>query len=155
MANGGYDGAAADINRHGATRAAPCVPPMCAGVMTLLAGQDLGLALSSFDCAIARDPDFALPYALRAYVRGKKTAWLPATADVLLAIRRLVFFKFKYGVKTKRFDDEEEHLAVFIGWEYKGEESTPPAEWEARKLDQEVIEFAMSILLAAVFGPAN
>ena len=126
-----------------------------AEVMTLLSRQDLDRALSSFDRAIALEPNFALPYLLRAYVRGKKTAWLPATADVLLAIRRLALIKFKYGFETKRIDDEEEHLAFFIGWEYKGEESAPPAEREAMKLDQEVIEFAMSILLAAVFGPVD
>ncbi len=128
--------------------------PICAGVLTLISRQDLDRALSSFDRAIACEPNFALPYLLRTYVRGKKTAWLPATADVLLAIRRLARLKFKYGVETKRIDDKEE-LKVFVAWEYTCEEKAPPAEREAMKLEREVIQFAMSSLLAAVFGPAD
>jgi tetratricopeptide (TPR) repeat protein len=148
-------GAVADIDQMAQLQPRSCAPPICAGVMTLLRRQDLDRALSSFDRAIACEPNFALPYALRAYVRGKKTAWLPATADVLLAIRRLALIKFKYGVETKRIGDEEEQLKVFIAWEYKCEENAPPAEREAMKLEREVIQFAMNSLLAAVFEPAD
>jgi hypothetical protein len=65
-------------------------------------------------------------------------------------LRRLGLLKFKYGFETRRVDGEDEQLKVFIAWEYKCDEKAPPAEREAMKLEREVIQFAMSSLLAVL-----
>jgi hypothetical protein len=145
----------ADIDRMAQLQPRSCVPPICAAVMTLLAGRDVDRAIASLDLAIALEPNFTLSYALRAYVRGKKTAWLPATSDVLLAIRRLALIKFKFGVVTKRLGEEQEQGRFFFTWEYTFKNNAPRAEQDALKPEREVIQLAISNLAAAMLAPSN
>jgi tetratricopeptide (TPR) repeat protein len=151
--NGDKTAALADVDRMEQLRPRSCAPPLCRAAMTLLAGQDTDSALASLDRAIALEPNFALPYAMRAFAHGKKTEWLPATADLLLAIRRLALIKFKVCYEYKRLDDGRDH--VFIWWEYKCQEAAPPAKREASNVERASIEFAVSSLLAAVLGPSD
>ena len=128
-------------------------PPICAAVIMILTKQDFDRARASLDLAIALDPAFALPYAIRAYVRCKKTEWLPATADLLLAIRRLALIEFKIWIKETQSDCEPFRLCVQAV--YKNEKAAPLEKNEASNLERETIEFGVSSLLAAVFGAAE
>ncbi len=70
---GDTTGALADIDRMEQLLPRSCAPPFCAGVMTLLSRQKLDSALSSFDRAIALEPNFALPYLLRVRSRQENS----------------------------------------------------------------------------------
>jgi hypothetical protein len=122
-------------------------------VILILARQDFDRARASLDRAIALEPAFALPYALRAYVRCKKTEWLPATADLLLAIRRLALIEFNVWIEESRRDYERFRLCMRA--EYKNEKAAPLGNNEASNLERETIEFGVSSLLAAMFAPSN
>jgi tetratricopeptide (TPR) repeat protein len=153
--NGDTQGALADVDRMARLQPESNAPPIWAAVMVILAGQDIGAALASLDRAIALDPNFALSYGLRAYVRGKKAEWLLGAADVVLAIRRLALVEFKVHFERTRLDDGRDGVTFRIEWEYKGGEDNPARKNEASRVERETIEFGMNSLLAAMLAPRS
>ena len=86
-------------------------------------------------------------------VRCKKTEWLPATADLLLAIRRLALIEFKVWIKESQRDYERFRLCIRVV--YKNEKAAPLDKNEASNLERETIEYGVNSLLAAMFAPRN
>jgi tetratricopeptide (TPR) repeat protein len=152
---GDTTGALADVDQMARLQPRSDGPPIWAAVITILAGKDIDRALASLDRAIALDPNFALSYALRAYVRGKKTEWLLAAADVVLAIRRVALDDIKISFERTRPDDGIDGIAFQVDWEPTHKEVTPPGNGERSHIERETIELAVDMLLEAVFAPRN